>query len=401
MIYVHVPFCHRKCTYCAFYSVRSSGFGVRSYVDALLAEMEERRGEQAHPVRTVYFGGGTPSILPIGQLARIVEGLRRFYDLTQVEEMTLEANPENLTPEYLADLRRLGFDRLSIGVQSLDDRVLRLLNRRHTARQALAAVTDARAAGFENISVDFIYGIETIDSIESIDSIKSIASMDSILPLVTHLSAYALTVEPGTALAVQVGQGRVVLPDEEEVVRQYHALHRRFTEAGFVQYEVSNYARPGFESKHNSRYWDRTPYLGLGPAAHSFNGMKRRWNVSNVEEYISGISGNSGISEEETLTEADAYNELLMTALRTTRGLPLAAVPEGQRKRLHRLMQPYIDCGWILLVRKSELGVRIYPGAETITPNSELCSPLSELVYRPTEEGLLHADGMAASLFLG
>ena len=380
MIYVHVPFCHRKCVYCAFYSkaVASSQWPVAGYVDALLQEMEARRGEQVHPIRTVYFGGGTPSILPIEQLTRIVEGVHRCFDLSRVEEMTLEANPEDLTPEYLASLRRLGFDRLSIGVQSLDDKVLRMLNRRHTAQQAIEAVENARGAGFENLSVDFIYGI--IEGIEPIDK-------TALLEKVTHISAYALTVEEGTALARQVEQGRVTLPDEDEVVRQYYALHELFTRCGFEQYEVSNYARPGYESKHNSRYWNRTPYMGFGPAAHSFSLFdggstsvahveKRRWNISSVEKYISGLSGHSGITrifDEETLTEADAYNELLMTSLRTVAGLPLALVPEGQKERLHRGMQPYVECGWV-----ERLDDR----------------------YRPTAEGLLHADGMAAALFV-
>ena len=367
MIYIHVPFCHRKCTYCAFYSVRSSENGVRSYVDAVLVEMEERKGEQAHPIKTVYFGGGTPSILPINQLSRIVDSLRRSFDLSQLEEMTLEANPEDLAPEYLVILKTLGFNRLSIGIQSLDDKVLRMLNRRHTAQQALEAVETARLAGFGNISVDFIYGLPEYPELPEVPD------------GVTHVSAYALTVEPGTALAVQVEQGRVVLPSEEEVVRQYYALHHALEAAGFRQYEVSNYARPGFESKHNSRYWDRTPYLGLGPGAHSFDGVRRRWNVCNVEKYISGLSGTSGgsgtsgISGEEILTPADAYNELLMTSLRTVRGLPLAAVPEAYKERLHRGMQPYVKCGWIVLREGS---------------------------FAPTEEGLLHADGMASSLFV-
>ncbi len=357
MIYVHVPFCHRKCTYCAFFSkVESAKWKVESYVDALLAEMAQRKEEQAHPIKTVYFGGGTPSILPIEQMERIVEGLHRCFDLSQMEEMTLEANPEDLTPEYLSALRELGFNRLSIGVQSLDDRVLRMLNRRHTAAQAIAAVEAARTAGFYNISVDFIFGLPELSTFNF-----------QLSTLVTHVSAYALTVESGTALAVQVEQGRVALPDEDEVVRQYHELHDQLEAAGFRQYEVSNYARPGFESKHNSRYWDRTPYLGLGPAAHSFDGKRRRRNNPD------------GSWSQETLTETDAYNELLMTALRTVRGLDLAQVPEQYRKELHRGMQPFIDCGWVKLS----------------TFNSQLST-----VYRPTTEGLLHADGMAASLFV-
>jgi oxygen-independent coproporphyrinogen-3 oxidase len=312
--------------------------------------MERRKYEQAHPIQTVYFGGGTPSILPIGQLARIVEGMRHCFDLSQVQEVTIEANPEDLTPDYLQALAGLRFfNRISIGIQSLDDGMLRLLNRRHTAAQALDAVANARAAGFYNISVDFIYGLPVFP--ESLHVPEG----------VTHVSAYALTVEPGTALAVQVEKGRVVLPDEEEVLRQYHALHQWLADNGYEQYEVSNYARPGYCSRHNSRYWNRTPYLGLGPGAHSFDGVHRRWNNPD------------GTVGTETLTDADAYNELLMTALRTVDGLAVLSVPEGQRERLHRMMQPYIDCGWISLTTTH---------------------------YRPTAEGLLHADGMAASLFV-
>ena len=353
MIYIHVPFCHRKCTYCAFYSVRSSEFGIRGYVDTLLDEMERRKGEQAHPIKTVYFGGGTPSLLPLDELGRIVDGLRRCFDLSQVEEVTLEANPEDLTHDYLDGLCRMEFvNRLSIGIQSLDDGQLRLIGRRHTARQALAAVEDAHAAGFNNISVDFIYGLPDNPDNPEIPEIPA---------RVTHVSAYALTVEPGTALAVQVEQGRVALPGEDEVVRQYHAMRSSLESAGFLQYEVSNFARPGYESKHNSRYWNRTPYLGLGPGAHSFDGLRRRWN---------NPDGSVG---EELLTPADAFNELLMTSWRTVAGLPFSAVPDEHKERLRLAMQPYIDCGWIVL-----------RGGH----------------YQPTAEGLLHADGMAAALFV-
>ena len=313
-------------------------------------EMRQRRGEQDHPIKTVYFGGGTPSILPVGELERIVNALHECFDLSQVEEVTLEANPEDLTLDYLQGLHELQFvNRLSIGIQSLDDGMLRLLNRRHTSRQAMEAVENAYRVGFHNISVDFIYGLPVFP--ESID----------IPDVVSHVSAYALTVEESTALARQVEQGRVVLPGEEEVVRQYHAVCKQLENAGFHQYEVSNFARPGCESKHNSRYWDRTPYLGLGPGAHSFDGRCRRWNKPD------------GTYEEETLTEADAYNEMVMTALRTTRGIALVHVPEEQMERLHHGMKRYVDCGWIVL---------------------------KDNHYEPTKEGLLHADGIAAELFV-
>ena len=355
MIYIHVPFCHRKCTYCAFYSkVESGKWKVESFVDALIEEMRQRKGEQAHPIKTIYFGGGTPSILTIDQLGRIVKALRDNFDLSRVEEVTLEANPEDLTSDYLQGLKALGLvNRLSIGIQSLNDATLRLIGRRHTAQQAAEAVGRAYAIGFHNISVDFIYGIEVDGFMESIETIE-------FMEFVSHVSAYALTVEPGTALERMVEQGRVVLPDEEEVVRQYHALHNILESKGFRQYEVSNYARPGCESKHNSRYWDRTPYLGLGPGAHSFDGIQRRWNRDDS-------------FETETLSPADAYNELLMTSLRTVWGLSFSQVPEEYKERLHSEMQPYVDCGWIVLQ-----GDR----------------------YRPTAEGLLHADGIAADLFV-
>lgn len=376
MIYIHVPYCHRKCTYCAFFSkVESGKWRVESYVDALIEEIRLRRDEQAHPIRTVYFGGGTPSILAISDLERIDKALRDYFNLTQVEEVTMECNPEDLTDDYIHGIKQLGLiNRLSIGIQSLDDDTLRLLNRRHTAAQALAAVEKAHAAGFGNIAVDFIYGIKDHEDFEDLKGFRDLKDC------VTHISAYALTVEPGTALAVQVEQGRFVLPDEDEVVRQYHALRQQFESMGFSQYEVSNFARPGFESRHNSRYWDRTPYLGLGPGAHSFDGRHRRWNYADLERYcniLEDIKDLEVLCQEETLTEADAFNELLMTALRTTRGLRVCDVPEGQRERLHRKMQPYIECGWIVV--GSDAGGRRYV---------------------PTAEGLLHADGMAAALFV-
>ena len=367
MIYIHVPFCHRKCVYCAFYSkVESGKWKVESFVDALIEEMRQRKGEQAHPIKTIYFGGGTPSILTIDQLGRIVKALRDNFDLSRVEEVTLEANPEDLTSDYLQGLKALGLvNRLSIGIQSLNDATLRLIGRRHTAQQAVEAVERAYATGFHNISVDFIYGIEVDGFMESIETIE-------FMEFVSHVSAYALTVEPGTALERMVEQGRVVLPDEDEVVRQYELICKLLEENGFVQYEVSNFARPGFYSRHNSRYWNRIPYLGLGPGAHSFtlsdggstsvaHGGKRRWNKPD------------GTFEEEELSEVDAFNELVMTSLRTTRGLSFAAIPEEHKKRLHRLMQPYVNCGWISIINNS---------------------------YQPTREGLLHADGMAASFFL-
>ena len=359
MIYIHVPFCHRKCTYCAFYSLGSQRQELmHSYAEALIGEIHRRHTEATHAIRTLYFGGGTPSILPLDEVAHIADTLRNTFDLTLLEEATIECNPEDLTGEYLQGLRSTGlFNRISIGLQCLDDAGLRLLGRRHTADDALQAVERCHALGFQNISVDLMYGLPI-----GVDG--DIARLKEVLPAVTHISAYALTVEPNTALARQVEMGRLTMPDDDEVARQYHTLNKRLQAWGFSQYEVSNYARPGYQSRHNSRYWDRTPYLGLGPAAHSFDGRKRRWNVSDVREYIHEVS-----YEEETLTDNDAYNELLMTSLRTTRGIALADIPPERRREF----LPFERCGWL---RQSD----------------------GRLV--PSPEGLLHADGMAASLFV-
>lgn len=371
MIYIHIPFCHRKCTYCAFYSLGNQAADIQyCYVDALLHEMQQRRAEQNHPIRTVYFGGGTPSMLPVAELGRLTDGLRRCFDLSHVEEATIECNPEDLDADYLQSLAELHFfNRISIGIQSFDDDMLHLLGRRHNVQQALHSVEMSHAAGFHNISIDLMYGLPTTGEKDDVQAIES--QLHHHLPLfdsVSHVSAYALTVEPGTALEVQIRRGTVVLPDEDNVVKQYHVVRQFLDSKGFVQYEVSNYARSGFHSRHNSRYWDRTPYLGLGASAHSFDGRCRRWNDSNLKNYIA-----TQPFEEEVLTENDACNEMIMTALRTVSGLSLASIPAIFRQRVATAAQRFVACGWLM----DEQGV-----------------------LRPTAEGLLHADGMAAELFV-
>ncbi len=360
MIYVHVPFCHRKCTYCAFYSTPSARLR-EAYVDAVLHELELRKREIANPVRTIYFGGGTPSLLGLDQLQRMADALGHAVDLGSLEEATMECNPEDLTPDFLAGIRRQGlFNRISIGVQSFDDALLRLIGRRHTARQAVEAVEAAAGAGFENITIDLIYGLPGLD-----DGAWNKAVQQAVALPVKHLSAYSLTVEEGTALARQVATGRVLMPDDEQVVGQYRMLCDAMRSAGFGHYEVSNFALPGYASRHNSRYWDRTPYVGLGPAAHSFDGHRRRWNVADVERYVVDVFEGCKYYEEETLTTADAHNETVMTGLRTAAGIPSQLVSRQQ-------MQPYIERGWII-------------------ENADC--------YCPTEQGMLYADGMASDLF--
>ena len=368
MIYLHIPFCHRKCTYCAFYSVVTS-HEKQTYVDALCREMAMRRHTVDHAVRTVYFGGGTPSLLTVAQLGRIVDCLSANYDVSQVEETTLEANPEDLTAQYLSELKSIGFfNRLSIGVQSFSDGDLQLLNRRHNAAQAVEAVENAVAAGFGNVSIDLIYGLPG----QGVEAWRSNLECVSKLP-VTHLSAYALTIEPGTILAKQVERGRIVPAGENEVLEHYRVMLQWAAENGFAQYEISNFCRPGFKARHNSRYWDRTPYLGVGAAAHSFDGEYRRWNVADVKQYVESAAAGHIAHEEEQLGLKDAHNEYLMTALRTVEGIAKNKVAAPFAARLAKEVQRFIAAGLI---------------EETPTH------------YRPTAEGLLHADGMAAELFI-
>ena len=368
MLYLHIPYCHRKCTYCAFYST-VTGASTQPYVDAICEELRRRSSSMEHPLQTVYFGGGTPSLLPLPQLDKIVEAIRDNYDVSQLQEVTLEANPEDLTKDYLSELSRFQFfNRISIGIQSFHDGDLRLLNRRHNALQAVAAVENAAEAGFDRLSVDLIYGLPN----QSLSDWK--ANLDRLEGMpVSHLSAYALTVEEGTMLCRQIEQGRLQPAEESEQIDHYYALLDWAAAHGFEQYEVSNFAMPGYKALHNSRYWNRTPYLGVGAAAHSFDGMRRRWNVADVERYIGSVMSGPIDQEEEELTMKDAHNEYVMTALRTVDGIDKRLVSPPFAQRLQEGIRRFVEAGLIF---------------DTSTH------------YRPTPEGLLHADGIAAALFL-
>ena len=368
MLYLHIPYCHRKCTYCAFYSTVTRD-GRQAYVDAICEELRRRCHCMEHPIHTVYFGGGTPTVLGIEQLAQIVDSIVALFDVKELEEATIEANPEDLTPTYLNDLYHLGFfNRISVGVQSFHDEDLRLLNRRHDSRQAIESLHNVVAAGFENLSVDLIYGLPN-QTIEAwCDNLSKLEQVP-----VRHLSAYALTVEEGTMLQKQVQQGRVHLSGDEVSLSHYHALLEWAAKHGFHQYEVSNFCLPGCQAVHNSRYWDRTPYLGVGASAHSFDGCRRRWNVSDAQRYIASVQSGPIEHEEEELGLKEAYNEYVMTALRTTAGIDKGLVEPPFAERLKRDIGRFVSAGLI-----------------HDTPTH----------YRPTAEGLLHADGIAASLFL-
>jgi len=368
MLYLHIPYCHHKCTYCGFYSVARKR-DLEPYVEALCRELSLR--SVSKPLRTIYFGGGTPSLLSDSQLGRIIETIRSCYDLSVLEEATMEANPEDLTEIYLQKIAEMKFfNRLSIGIQSFDNSELRLLNRVHNGQQAESAIRLAAAAGFQNVNVDLIMGLpgQSLSSWQ-----QNLDRLSSLLPLgaIQHLSCYELTIEQGTMLERQLQSGRLTLCDEETLGAQYEALLNWCDYHGFVRYEVSNFCRPGHHSRHNSRYWNRTPYIGVGAAAHSFDGQHRRWNIANTAQYIA--SDGDPAYEEETLSSADAYNEMVMTALRTPRGIQKESVLPVFQEHLQQTITPFIHAGLIVE---------------------------SNTAYQPTAEGIMHADGIAAELFV-
>lgn len=371
-IYIHVPFCLSKCLYCGFYSVANTR-NKELYVNILLEEIKLRRDYLSHsPIHTLYFGGGTPSLLSADELLQILQQLKQHHDCGGLKEITLEANPEQLTPEYCKALRALGFNRLSIGVQSFQEHVLRFMGRRHTAQQAIHAVENAHAAGFSNISIDLIYGVsERTDEQWGKD-----LDMAFRMPI-QHLSCYALTEEENSRLHKQIQGGKHAPVDDEQAERQYKLLHEHLVHTDFRQYEVSNYCLPGFESRHNSAYWDHTPYLGLGPAAHSFDGRSRQWNPANLKRYGENVAHGITCEEREELSSADLYNETVLLALRTRKGLDLEALrAQYGNERAQGILNHF----------------------QEHVPASQYENAAGKL--RLTAEGLWFADGIAEDLFI-
>lgn len=316
-IYVHIPFCKQACSYCDFYFTTHT-LDKGKFIEALIKEIKLRKTYLSQPIQTLYFGGGTPSVLTTVELEEILNTIRSIYALKQVTEITLEANPDNLSFEYLKALKRIGINRLSIGIQSFDDKDLALMNRAHTSIHAIDCFSYARKAGFNNISIDLIYGLPA----SSLNSWK--ANIEKALALnPEHISAYNLTIEDGTPLAYAVKKGRIVLPNDELVAQQHSILIKMLKEKGYEHYETSNFCKPGHRSKHNSSYWKNSHYIGLGPSAHSFNGSTRSWNVSNTRNYIQLISTNKNHYETEVLTLIDRINERILTGLRTKEGINL------------------------------------------------------------------------------
>ena len=332
-IYIHIPFCKQRCNYCAFYS--STLYNIKEeYADAVCKELLMRKeyikGEE---IKTIYFGGGTPSTLPITLLQKICDTIYKNYSVCSNAEITIECNPDDLTEEFLAVLRQLPFNRISMGVQSFSDRQLKRLGRRHNAEKARRAVGNARAAGYKNISIDLMFALpgSTIEEWE--ESINEAISLNP-----EHISAYNLMYEEDTPLHRALQRGDFEELSEEENVEQFRMLIKRMKEAGYCHYEISNFAKPGYESRHNSSYWNDTAYIGCGAAAHSYNGDSREWNISDIKEYIKGIESNNRNYEIEHLTEEERYNDAILTRLRTSDGIPLAWMKNKFSQRLNSYM---------------------------------------------------------------
>lgn len=317
-IYLHIPFCKQKCNYCDFYK-EVSQHATDQFTGALVSELRLRAAYlNSASVRTIYFGGGTPSVVRYDQFQTIFDTLHSEFNIDPSAEITLEANPDDLNPAYLAMLRKLPFNRLSIGIQSFDDKELRSVNRRHTAQQAIQAVHDAREAGFSNLSIDLIYGLPG----QTMDQWKyNLERAFGLHP--EHISAYGLTYEEGTGLWKQRARGKIVEVADEVMLQMYRYMLLQMNDKGYDAYEISNFALPGYRSQHNSSYWQLTPYLGVGPSAHSYDGISREWNIANLQRYMVGIESGNPFTEKEVLTEQDAFNDFVMVKLRTKEGINL------------------------------------------------------------------------------
>ena len=316
-IYVHVPFCRKACHYCNFHFSTSTKY-LNDFVAALLKEIDLQKHYLKQPVTTLYFGGGTPSLLPAESLKAILNAIHQNFDTSTLTETTLEANPDDVTLEKLQDWKSLGINRLSIGVQSFFNEDLVWMNRAHNAKQAINCIHLAKQQGFDNITIDLIYGTPTLSDAAWQHNLQMASDLQ-----IPHLSCYALTVEPRTALDTMIIQKKVQGVDPDKQARHFNMLQQFATHAGFEQYEISNFAKPGFRSRHNSSYWQGTPYLGLGPSAHSFNGLSRQWNIANNALYVENINNGVIPFEIELLTPQQRLNEYIMTSLRTSEGIDL------------------------------------------------------------------------------
>ncbi len=355
-LYIHIPFCKQKCNYCDFHFSVSLKKKT-ALLKALEKEIVMRKNEIQEPIETIYFGGGTPSVLSYKEIASLLETIYFNYTVKSTAEITLEANPDDLSLLFLKEVKGLGFNRLSVGVQSFFDTDLQFMNRAHTAKEAIYSIKNAQDIGFSNITIDLIYGVPSMSLANWNNNLEKFLSLN-----IPHLSSYALTVEPHTVLAHLIKKNRIKPLDDALAKTHFHFLIDFMNKNNFVQYELSNFAKEGSESKHNSSYWQGKTYLGFGPSAHSFNQKTRSWNVANNARYMKVL--NSGVLplEIEVLTPAIQYNEYIMTGLRTIWGVSLSTIEKefGMKYALYfkTRVERFITQKNLYWITKDRLGVQ-------------------------------------------
>ncbi len=329
-VYIHIPFCKSICNYCDFYSITDNSL-KESLVQSLISEIRLRAGYlEGEEIETIYFGGGTPSLFKPEIAERILNAIRENHPVAEDSEITLEVNPDDVYSGFYSSLRERGINRISLGVQSWHNKYLKYLGRRHTAEQSALALENVFSEGIDNVSADLIYGIPEM----TVDQLREDLERTFAFP-VKHLSAYHLTIEENTAFGRLKAAGKLRETDEETSAAMISAINALSEQHGFIQYEISNFAKEGYISRHNSSYWKQIPYLGIGPSAHSFNRHSRQWNVSSVKQYISAIGKREIPAEREELDRVTMYNEYVMTSLRTMWGINLIHVEELYDKELH------------------------------------------------------------------
>jgi len=317
-IYIHIPYCKKLCSYCDFYHILTQSDN-KEFIDALNHEAKLQRdylGSQT--VSTIYLGGGTPSVLKPAEIKSILDNLTMNFRIDDNPEVTIEVNPDDINDEFLEELKKTIVNRISVGIQSWRDQALKFMNRRHTASAAAVALDKIRDAGYENVTIDLIYGIPGMKNSDWASNLDISFSYE-----IKHMSAYHLTIEAGTMLGKMKAKGTLAEIDEDESTSQFQILIEKATAAGFIHYEISNFGLPGFLSIHNSNYWKQVSYLGLGPSAHSFNGYSRQWNIRDIRKYIKAVNSGSLFFEKEELDRKTRFNEYIMTSLRTMWGINL------------------------------------------------------------------------------
>lgn len=370
-IYIHIPYCKKKCHYCNFFSLATTKYRD-VFVDALLKEIHQRKSETHQPISSIYFGGGTPSLLSRKELDDIFNQIHQDYQIKEDIEITLEANPDDLSLAYLKELQKTKVNRLSIGIQSFNDNDLLSVNRVHSGQEAYDSVIRAKEAGFSNLSLDLIYGIPSSDLRIWEDNLQKIKELDA-----DHLSAYSLTQEPQTAYDVLVKKGKAKAPDDERAIEQYEMLQAFLPNLDMEQYEISNYARNQKYAIHNTSYWNGIPYIGFGPSAHSYNRTHRRWNIAFLKKYIDSATNGSVDFEEENLSLANQWNEWVMTGLRTKWGIDLSKSPQNfpmdWLQQFHSIAEDFI---------RQKLIIK------------------EDSIFKLSFKGKLFADGVAAEFFI-